>query len=910
MQTKNTEENRNALFNSMGLKKITEDFNLLTQSFREVLEELGESQIAWLITHLKDNTISSDFDLSCFDKEKLAQALSIYFQLLNLVEENASVQFRRKLEKEMGFASIRGSWGENFEKLVQYGLNEKQIASLLPKIKVMPVLTAHPTEAKRVTILELHRELYLMLVKKENQVWSPSEKESINAEVKALLERWWRTGEIYLEKPDLISERNNVMYYFKKVFTKTLDQSDLRLKKAWAYMGFQSENLRHSKQFPELQFGSWIGGDRDGHPYVDAGFTHDTLNTHRRAALEIVKDSLQNLASHMSFSAHLNKVPEELSGSLELAMAKIPMECTKALERNPQEPWRQWINLMLIKLKNTIADNKHIHPFAFYHQPSEVYTDLQIIRQSLEAIGAHKIVDQWVFPVERQIQCFGFHLAKLDIRQNSAFHDLAMEQILNMTGFQGEAYSRWPEDKKMQFISKELQSPRPFMVSGLSAGDEADKVLSCFRVLKNHIDQYGSDGIGSIIVSMTRHASDLMIIYLFLREVGLGHEPLQVVPLFETIDDLKNAHHIMDQFLSHPATKSRIQRNGNVQEIMLGYSDSNKDGGILTSRWSIYEAEKKLRKCADKFGIEIRFFHGIGGTISRGGGKYHRFLESMPVGAVQGQVKLTIQGETIAQQFANLLNATYNLEMLLSGTCLQTAYQHFHLKTTQYPLNALELLSKLAIEHYQRLLHHPDFIEFFGTATPIDILERSKIGSRPSRRTGKRSIDDLRAIPWVFSWNQSRFNLTAWYGVGHALRTLKSDYSDHYEKLKKKANVWPFFRYTLINIETNLYHADPEIMKAYADLSKGSSLLHPILEDLEIARSEINEILGDHLEDRRMSLMDNIERRHPALNILNTLQIKELEKFRKLEDHNKEGHALTQLLMITTAIASGLKNTG
>src|SRR5690554_2501571 len=255
----------------------------------------------------------------------------------------------------------------------------------------------------------------------------------------------------------------------------------------------------------------------------------------------------------------------------------------------------------------------------------------------------------------------------------------------------------------------------------------------------------------------------------------------------ETIDDLHASPEIMERYLSHPSVKLVKQANGTIQEVMLGYSDSNKDGGIVASRWNIYKAERSLTEVANRHGIKLRFFHGIGGTISRGGGKYHRFLDSMPLGSFSGEIKLTVQGETIAQQFANLVNATYNLEMLLAGASLQTGFYKYPVEPREYPVEALDLLNQLSLKHYQDLIQHPDFIRFYSECTPIDVLEQSKIGSRPSRRTGKRTLNDLRAIPWVFSWNQSRFNLTAWYGVGHALNTLQREHPQEFEALRSYA---------------------------------------------------------------------------------------------------------------------------
>ncbi|NHE56034.1 phosphoenolpyruvate carboxylase [Cyclobacterium sp. GBPx2] len=889
--------------NSPLFQKITRDMNFLTKCFQKVLQQLGEHDLEKMVVQ---KTGSMEIELEAGElEEKHIQVLSIYLQLMNLVEENAGVQMRRKMINENGCTSIRGSWGETFQRWQKQGLTANQMAKVVRQIQVYPVLTAHPTEAKRKSILELHREIYLNLVKLENNAYSKFERTGMEREIVALLERWWRTGEVYLEKPTLEMERNNVMHYFSKVFPKALLKADQQLMDSWAAMGFDPSVFNEAAAFPDFQLGSWVGGDRDGHPYVSAELTQNTLLEHRKAALSLILGNLELLGSRMSFSAIRNPVPEFFKEKIQEKARAIGPESEPALARNPMEPWRQFINLMLLKAKNT---SSQLWEQVIYCNADELLEDLHILRKSLLEIDAGHVVTQFILPLERQVKCFGFHLAHLDIRQNSSFHEKAMEQIIAGTFSGLSPYSSWSEAEKVQFIGDELQSNRPFAYPGKSFGPEADQVLACFQVIRNHIDQFGADGIGSFIVSMTRSLSDLLVVYLFLRESGLDRNHFQVVPLFETIEDLQESSRILEAFLSHPA----YPKNSKLQEIMLGYSDSNKDGGIMASRWNIYQAEQKLTQTGRKHGKELRFFHGIGGTISRGGGKYHRFLESMPPGSLQGSLKITVQGETISQQFANLLTAGYNLEMLFSGTALQTSYSLFPEKIPDFPMDALEKLSTIAQNHYQELVRHPDFLEFYGQATPIDVLELSKIGSRPSRRSGKRSLDDLRAIPWVFSWSQSRFNLTGWYGIGTAFEQLKRNQSEAYEQLKSNAETWPLLRYILIQVETNLLNADEEIMNQYAGLvanrETGVKFTKSIMEEHKLALQHIGELLGKEREERRAGLLDSIVRRKNALHGLHQLQLKNLKNWR--DSKEIDSPLVTRLLKITTALASGLKNTG
>lgn len=894
-------------------EKISIDLHLVLDCFQQVLRDLNEPEIADMLGN--SNPTDLPTDAISGKEEKYIQALSIWFQLMNLVEENAAVQFRRKLEDQAGKAAIRGSWCETFEQWQEQGLSQDQMLQILPKLRVVPVLTAHPTEAKRLSVLDLHRDLYLLLVKMENQVWSASERATLLQELKALLERWWRTGEVYLEKPSVETERNNVLHYFTKVFPAALRNSDQQLRQSWVNMGFETQKLNDFRQFPLLQFGSWVGGDRDGHPYVTAEVTRNTLFEHRKAALTLLHRQLKELAARLSFSEMRNPVPAFLSEAIAQRQAQFGAAGNKAVERNIHEPWRQFLNLLLLQLRYTMQEKEAYEQLGFQN-PQALQEDLDLLRRSLLEIGAERIVEDLLFPIERQVQCFGFHLAKLDIRQNSAFHDKALEQILEHTFPELPPYGTWDEARRLAFLSEELNNTRPFAIAGQSFGSEADQVLDCYRVVKTHHERYGSQGIGTFIVSMTRSVSDLLVVYLFMRETGLNDPALQVVPLFETIDDLQQADTILEQYLQHPFQQKIRQGAAAVQEVMLGYSDSNKDGGIIASRWNIHQAEQRLTQMAARYDVQLRFFHGIGGTISRGGGKYHRFLESMPPDSMSGEMKLTVQGETIAQQFANLLNATYNLEMLLSGVARQTALAIFPIKQPDFPHQALHQLAEFSLEKYQNLLHHPSFIPFFSHATPIDVLEQSKIGSRPARRTGTRTLADLRAIPWVFSWHQSRFNLTAWFGAGHALQRLQVEYPEQYQQLKTFANQWPFLRYTLIHIETNLLNANPQLMQAYANLTQDEAarqaIMPIILSEHEASLQQIAAMFERERFERRQSLLDNLNRRQYPLHTLHQLQIETLRQWRaaKEQDSAAAEPLLNKLLMITTAIVGGLKNTG
>jgi len=894
-----------------GNDKIRRDFNWIMTRFRKVLIDLGGQRLASCLPGQDGAGISAQAPAS-----KIVQALSISFQLLNLVEENAAAQYRRKREDQLGLHAVRGSWGETLRHWQENGVTVEDMRRLLPLLHVRPVLTAHPTEAKRISVIEMHRELYLLLVQRENTVWTRAERAALEQQVDALLERWWRTGEVYLSKPRVASERDNVMHYFTKVFPDVLRRSDQRLRDAWTGMGFGADALEHPQHFPQIRFGSWVGGDRDGHPYVDAAETQQTLAKHREAAMLLLRGKLEHLRNKLSFSRLLHPFPESADELIRAKAVPFGPQGEAALARNPLEPLRQWVNLMLLRLERTMEKGEDERaPAGRYEGLADCMADLAVVRHWLvDHLQARKVAADLLFPVERMLQCFGFHLAQLDIRQNSAYHEKAMDQLLAAAGLGEQAFSSKTEAERIAFLNNELQHQRPFVADGVACGPEADALLACYRVVKTHIRCHGADGIGSFIVSMTRGLSDLLMVYCFLREVGMLQQPLQVVPLFETIEDLRAAPDIVDAFLRHPVTQSRLGRLGHTQEIMLGYSDSNKDGGIVASRWAVYRAEQALAGVAEKHGVSCCFFHGAGGTISRGGGKYHRFWDSKPPGSVHGIVKFTVQGETIAQHFANQINATYNLEMVLAGVARQTM-QHLRKDTGPVPPDAaMDRLAGLSNTAYKNLVQHPAFKAFFSSATPIDVLEQSKIGSRPARRTGQRNLEDLRAIPWVFSWNQARFNLTGWYGAGQALEALRAEAPALYDQLREQANQWPFLRYCLIQIETNLLHADSDMMEAYAQLVPDDQarmdILPIIRADYAAALNGVAHLLGGSVEARRTSQLQNTERRKAALHTLHRLHIDLLRRWRAAPDAETGQTLLNELLLLTNALSGGLKSTG
>jgi phosphoenolpyruvate carboxylase len=892
-------------------QKIINDRNFIIDCYVEMLSRINENEVVELIK----NDSFSEIDNGKLSSDKIIQSLSIYFQLMTMVEENAATQYRRKMENQEEIYSIRGSWAEAFKLWKDQGISEKEMLQSISDTHVIPVLTAHPTEAKRVTVIEIHRELYLLLVKRENTSLSKLEQNTIEENIINLLERWWRTGEIYLEKPHIEDERANIIYYFTRIFPALLERSDEQLKGSWIEVGLNPDKIKNPDVYPKINFGNWVGGDRDGHPFVTPSITQETLELLRENALLLIKEQLVKAAIKFSVSAITNPVPFRLLEIIEKKSEALGAEGKKAVKRNPYEPCRQYVNLLIVKLEHTISNN-FADSNSYYKSSKDLKEDLMFFRDILIENGMKGLAEDLLFSLERAVSCFGFHLATLDIRQNSAFHDKAISQILKSIGEEDYDFANWNEQKRVTYLSELLENHSSITDITVHYGSEADNVLDCYRVIRHHINQYGSEGIGSFIISMTRNLSDLLAVYFLMKETQLLNTSIKVVPLFETIEDLHNGPVILDKFLQHTTTLKRASKIANQQEVMLGYSDSNKDGGTIASKWNLYRAEQQLSEIAVKNNFSVYFFHGAGGTISRGGGKYHRFLESMPANTVNGTIKITVQGETIAQLFGNPLTATYNLNALASGVAKQTIVAKQNIDTNKLPFEIIDYLSQKSFEHYRDLIETPGFIDFYSKATCIDVLERSKIGSRPARRTGTRSLDDLRAIPWVFSWNLSRITITGWYGLGNALKTLKTEKPEAFQSLKKSLNEWPFLKFLMIQTETNLILSNREMMDLYADLVETTAerevFMSKILTDYDNCSSLIEELFEEPATIRRKSQYDNILWRDKKLKVLHHLHIDYLKKWRAIKDESstEKEQTLTKLLSIINSLSSGLKNTG
>ncbi len=910
------------------LGKPYQDLEFLLQCFSEVLDENGESELAKQIPWIS----AQEPDFYGESKNKLLQLYSIAFQLLNLSEVNGAVQTRRQTREKSGLDSVNGLWGRVLFDLKKRGVSGEDIMEQLQHVEAEPVLTAHPTEAKRPVVLSLYRQLYLFMVKRENSMYNRFEQQELKHDIKRILHKLWFIGEIFIEKPALESELENVLHYFYKVFPEVLPFLDYRLRQAWAEVGYDPGLVEDSSRFPSITFGNWVGGDRDGHPLVTAEVTSHALKEFRVHGLKLALAQLDDLSDKVSIYCESDCLTKEFSKRLKV----LESELDAGADNGQNEPFRHFITLL--KLKLPVAERQGggvelVDKEYSYKHSDELVRDLDLLKLTLMKFGAWSLAQYDVQKVVRHLDIFGFHLARMDVRQNSQYYEESLKEIIK-SGIPERYEAISKTDKSLaEFIVEELEHNRPFITrTEFLPSVQAREAVETFHSLRRHTRNYSERALGSLIVSMTRTVSDLFTVFLFVREAGLSKLgpdgllcPMPVVPLFETIEDLKESPRILEEFLSHRVTINSLEyvrqkRNWStpVQDVMIGYSDSNKDGGILASTWHLYDAQVKLAAVGKKLGVNIRFFHGKGGTISRGAGPTHWFLKALPDSTLCGLIRVTEQGETIERKYANKGNAAYNLELLLAGTAHQAVVNHLE-KPESDPIREI-LFSYMAEESYKafkQLTLHPSFIRFYEQATPIDVIESSKIGSRPSRRRGKRSLEDLRAIPWVFSWTQSRMHISSWYGVGTTLMKMKKEQAEKYAHLRELAKGDDFVRYVLTNVDTSLAATDEAIMSMYAGLVEEEKvkqdILGLLLDELALTRKMMLDLLTSPIANRRTNHHLSTQLRAEALFPLHKEQVDLLRNWRearKKGDKSQSENLLQNLLRSVNAIANAMGTTG
>lgn len=877
---------------------------------------------------------------------KLAQAFALYFYLLNTAEENFGMQQRREIQR--GGGRVKGSFEDCLARLQENKIDRDTLLQLLNSLSIEPVMTAHPTEAKRLTILKKYRKIYLTIFKKENPIWTPEEKALLREDIVNEIQKLWHTGDIFLERPTVEEEVSNGLYYFRETFYPIIPKLYSTLKRS--IEKFYPDRDIHLP--PLLKFGSWIGGDRDGNPNVTPELTRWTIKTHRDLILSLYIQSLQELIGSLSQSTTKVGVSEELLSSLERDARSMPDIGQLVFNRNPYEPYRQKLSFVKIRLEATREEKTG----RAYRSPAELIEDLHIIRRSLVSNKGMRTAGIEIDGFIKRVEVFGFHLARLDVREETKRHRRAICEVFDRLGIYPDFDAR-PEEEKIRILSDEIQNLRPLIYDGMELSSEAVNAIETFKVIRWAIDHIGPEAIGSYIVSMTHRASDILTALLLAKEAGLcriskssitrssphpslspegrggwkGGEVygsgegervsggIDIVPLFETIDDLRRSKEIMDDILSLPVYRRYVQCHGDIQEIMLGYSDSSKDGGILTSSWELYKAQKGLWAVARRHGIRLRLFHGRGGTVGRGGGPTHKAILAQPPGTIRGNIKITEQGEVISSKYANQGTALHNLELMVAGVIEASSpayHEEINLLDEKYaPL--FDDLSEIAYRSYRELIEDPDFYTYFIYATPIGEIGLAKIGSRPERRGESWKIEDLRAIPWIFSWTQSRHMLPAWYPVGTVFkRFIDSDPVGNTSLLKEMYSRWPFFENLLDNIQMTMAKADMNIAHLYSglvpDTGAGDKIFGKIKREFELSKEMILLITGQKkLLDNDKGLQRSIHLRNPFIDPINYIQVNLLKQLRQVGITEAEQKELTDAVLLTiSCIAAGMRNTG
>ena len=873
-----------------GLAAVEEIHAELVAAFLSFLESRGELNAVRAIRGGFSSLEEGSFDAST------VQAVSYYFQLLNLAEEYVANRMRREREAELGVGAEPGRWGHYFEQIKKLGLSPDEVREAIKGTQVEPVFTKHPTEAKRWSVLRIHREI-VALLRTTEQISTSSEKEAFTMEMGMLMERLWLNGELFQRKPGVSDELENLMYYLSEILPATLCRLDQSLVGAWRESWPEEIPLSPS-EMPRLHFGSWVGGDRDGHPLVTSDVTRSTLLKLRLRAIEVVRERLEDLAPKLEFAHEQTPAPEDMLESLK--------EMGGVLDG--RTPWAAYV-LAVSENLDTLSTERS-------------YELVDCLGTWLEEAGAPLIAKLAVVPISRLLKSLGLHLARIDVRQNSEYYEKALTQILEAAQIENaSSFPDWSEEQKLDLLNEELKSPRPLTHASTPLPAEANEARKTLQVLAQEIEDHGKGSVGSLIISMTRSLSDLLTVYLLCREVGLVRQgahglecALPVVPLFETYDDLECGPGITDAFLNHPVTRNSLRLDQGVRlpmNVMLGYSDSNKDTGILASQWVLQRAQLRLSEVGKKHLTNVLFFHGRGGTVGRGAGPTHRFLEAQPKGALDAGLRVTEQGEVIGQKYNTAETATTNLEALLAGTfgarILAQNKEHGPMLD-----EAMSQLSKSSQARYRKFLETPGFMDFYRQATPIDAIELSRIGSRPSRRTGKATLADLRAIPWVFSWNQSRFYLPGWYGVGSGLKELKKTNREAYSFISSEVRGDSFLRYLFYNVESSLASSDLQWITAYADLVKDETLRDTFLGEVILERNLTEAMLSDlfvkPLTERRPRFWKTLQLRDIPLDALHKRQIELLRQLRAELEPCVE--VRENLLLVINAIASGLRTTG
>jgi len=834
--------------------------------------------------------------------EDLSRAFAGYFELVNLAEERERVRELRRSEAEGTLAdSVRGA----VDVLADAGASADEVAGILDDVHVVPTFTAHPTEARRKTVKAHLKRIRELLEGLDERRLTPRERERTWRRVEANVESLWTTRRVRERQPTPFDEARDVQFYLANAVYDVVPDVYADLDDALA------ERYDDPPAVPEvLAFRSWAGSDRDGNPYVTTETTERVLDRQRRLVTERYLDDLDDLLGVLSMDG--TRVDSAAAADLlDDASEVVPRVVEQVAERYPDELFRQVVAVVRERV-DRVTD---VQPGG-YADADALLDDVRALEAGLRDAGLGTVADEHVAPLVRRVETFGFHLAALDLRDHREKHTYAVGDALAREGID---YAGMTEDERVEFLTEAVLQDDPVVDLEATEGvdDETARVLGRFDALADWHREYGADAIDAYCISMTEEPSHVLEVVFLADQAGVlslpDHAGLDVVPLLETRSALSNAREILGTLFENDAYGALVDARDSTQEIMLGYSDSNKENGFLAANWQLDRAQRNLAEICADHGVDVRFFHGRGGSISRGGGPMNEALLALPMNeallalpkeTVSGDVKFTQQGESIAETYGNPRIAERELDQMLNA---QVRARHAAVSEDDpdVPDEWVETMAEMADaarEAYRDLLDSEGFVEYFEAVTPIDVVEDLNLGSRPASRTGERAVEDLRAIPWVFSWTQTRCVIPGWYGLGAGLAACEDD-----ALLEAMYEEWPFFRTTLDNAALALARSEPEIAHEYAALAPDDlrERFQPRIDaEYERAREAVLSVTGrDDLVDRAW-LRESLDRRNPYVDPLNFLQVELLDR------EHRSPSAERALRLSVMGVAAGMQNTG
>ncbi len=909
----------------------------------QVLEAQAGSQVLEAVETLRKGYISLRKRENAAKRRKLAKfiegldadtlvhvvrAFSIYFSLVNIAEE-AYLHRQRRRQVRSGGPLWTGSFDSVLREFNRDGVSLEQLQSVLDRLAYMPVFTAHPTEAKRRTVLENLRRIFVTSEKLNDPRLGSEEKEAIIRELETDIQILWKTDEVRTQKPEVRDEIKNGLFYYRESLFKAIPDTYRNMEKAIRRIYGEDADIRIPNFF---KFGSWIGGDRDGNPFVTPETTALAVRLQHREILREYIRRITGLSHFLTHSSLLCVPSEAFASGLERDEAAYPEAFSDKPERFGTEPYRRKLYIMRHRLRENLrlveahmAGNESDTFHGAYRTEQEFSADLNQIYNSLISHGDANIANGDLRDLMWLAETFGFYLVHLDVRQESTRHTEAVAELLANQGAAID-YNALDEQQRLSVLADLIGRTESLVVDRTVLSAPTLQTMDVFDVIARMRREVSAQTFGSYVISMTHAASHVMEVMLLARQAGLAGMSgdkwfcdLSVSPLFETIEDLEHIEPVMKALLDNPVYAALLQSAGNTQEVMLGYSDSCKDGGILASGWNLYQAQKQITALTAEHGVELRMFHGRGGTIGRGGGPTHASILAQPAGTVHGEIKFTEQGEVLSSKYSNLETAVYELTMGVSGLlkasrCLITPPKP---DNKEY-LAIMHELAEIGEKTYRDLTDNTEgFLDYFYEATPVTEIGLLNIGSRPShRKKGDRSKSSVRAIAWVFGWAQSRHTIPAWYGIGSSLRKWLGKDAKRLEKLQEMYKKWPFFNALLSNTQMALFKAEMRIAAEYAELCEDPAVAEKVY---GLIKSEYDQTTRNifkvaeiqTLLEENPTLELSLTRRDPYLDPLNHIQITLIKRFRdeSLSDEDRDVW-LEPLLRSINAIAAGMRNTG